>query len=144
MNARRSPRSVVGHHAQDEVSQFPANASSTRMSSVPREPIPVHFESGPMPANDCLRLHQNQCSLPFGPEAAPGLPKTTYQRWKSEAAGVSPSKRQVVAARPDSPRANRDESKRTGQTIRTEASAGAAWSQFDTERQAKPATLLSD
>ena len=29
------------------------------------------------------------------------LPKTTYQRWKSEAAGVSPSKRQVVAARPD-------------------------------------------
>ena len=75
MNARCSPRSVVGHHAEDEVSQFPANASSTRMSSVPREPTPVHLESGPMPANDCLRLHQNQCSLPFGPEAAQGCPK---------------------------------------------------------------------
>ena len=75
MNARCSPRSIVGHHAEDEVSQFPANASSTRMSSVPRERIPVHFESGPVPANDCLRLHQNQCPLPFGPEAAQRCPK---------------------------------------------------------------------
>ena len=83
MNARRSPRSVVGHHAEDKVSQFPANASSTRMSSVPREPIPVHFESGPMPANDCLRLHQNQCSLPFGPEAAQGCPKQPIRGGKA-------------------------------------------------------------
>ena len=83
MNARCSPRSVVGHHAEDEVSQFPANASSTRMSSVPREPIPVHFESGPMPANDCLRLHDNQRLLPFGPEAAQGCPKQPIRGGKA-------------------------------------------------------------
>jgi len=40
-------------------------------------------------------------------------PKTTYQWWKSAAAGASPSQWKVVAARQDSPRANRDESKRT-------------------------------
>jgi hypothetical protein len=72
------------------------------------------------------------------------LPKTTYQWWKSEAAGASPSKRQVVAARQDSPRENRDENGRIEQPTRTEASAGAAWNQFDTERNANLATLRSD
>src|ERR1019366_4088665 len=83
MNAWCSPRSVVGHHAEDEVSQFPPNASSTRMSSVPREPTPVHLESGPMPANDCLRLHENQRLLPFGPEARQSRPEQPIRRGKA-------------------------------------------------------------
>ena len=53
------------------------------MSSVPREPTPVHLESGPMPANDCLRLHQNQGSLPFGPEARQTCPEQPIRGGKA-------------------------------------------------------------
>src|ERR1035438_97502 len=56
---------------------------STRMRSVPRKPPPVHLESGPVPANDCLRLHDNQRLLPPGPEAAQGSPKQPIRGGKA-------------------------------------------------------------
>jgi hypothetical protein len=40
------------------------------------------------------------------------LSRTTYLKWKSEAAGVAPSERQVVAEGPGSPRADRGGNRR--------------------------------
>jgi hypothetical protein len=54
------------------------------------------------------------------------LSRTTYLKWKSEAAGVAPSERQVVAEGPGSPRADRGGNRRIEQSIRTGASAGAS------------------
>jgi len=54
---------------KDEVAQFPAQAFSSRTGPVPREPFPVKLEASSMPANDSLRLHEDQGSLPESFEA---------------------------------------------------------------------------
>ena len=69
MNARRTPGRVLGHHAEDELAQFLVHAFSSCMFAMPREPRPVELEASSMPANDSLRLNENQSSLPSRPEA---------------------------------------------------------------------------
>ena len=68
MNSRRSPRPILGHHAEDEFAQFPVHALPACTGAMPREPLPVQLESGTMPADNRLRLHENQCTLPSPPE----------------------------------------------------------------------------
>jgi hypothetical protein len=83
MYARRAPRWVLCHHAEDEFAQFPAHTSSAGTSAVPRGPLPVPLESCTMPANHRLWLHKNQRSLPFGPEARQGCPEQPIRRGKA-------------------------------------------------------------
>src|ERR1035441_3981337 len=68
MNSRRAPGRVLGDHAEDQFAQFPAHALSSHAVPMPREPRPIQLESRPMPANDSLRLDENQCDLPSRPE----------------------------------------------------------------------------
>ena len=75
MDARRTPRPVLGHHAEDEFPQFPVHTSSAGTSAMSRDPLPVQLEASAMPANYRLWLHQNQRSLPFGPEATQSCPE---------------------------------------------------------------------
>jgi hypothetical protein len=42
---------------------------------MPRDPLPVQLETGAMPANNCLWLHENQCSLPTRPEPSQHHPE---------------------------------------------------------------------
>src|SRR6266851_9044583 len=68
MNMRSAPGWVFSHHAEDEFAQFPAHASPACTSTMPREPLPVQLESGPMPTDNRLRPHENQRTLPSIPE----------------------------------------------------------------------------
>ena len=56
----------------------PRNSRLTRLLRavpMPREPRPIQLESGPMPADDGLRLDENQCPPPFRPEPPQDRPK---------------------------------------------------------------------
>src|ERR1017187_5123385 len=75
VDAWRTPSSVLCHDAEDEFAQFPTHTSSTRSSAMPRDPLPVQLETGAMPANNCLWLHENQCSLPTRPEPSQHHPE---------------------------------------------------------------------
>ena len=75
MNARRTPGRVLGDHAEDELTQFPADTLSSRADSMPRKPRPRQLEPCPVPANNCLRLDQDQHPLPSPPEPPQDHPK---------------------------------------------------------------------
>ena len=70
MDSRRAPRRILRHHPEDEFAHFLASRSSAHADSGPRNPLPVQLEPGSMPANDRIRLHQDQRLSPPGPEAA--------------------------------------------------------------------------
>jgi hypothetical protein len=75
VDARRSPGRVLGNHAEDQVAQFSADRLPSSTNPMPREPRPVQLESGPMPANDGLRLDENQRTLPFRPTPSQDRPE---------------------------------------------------------------------
>jgi hypothetical protein len=75
MNPRRTPGRIVADHAKNQFAQFPADASSPHASLMPREPRPLQLEPGTVPANDGLRLDENQCLLPTRPEPAQHHPE---------------------------------------------------------------------
>ncbi len=68
MNARRAPGGVLGDHAEDQFTQFLADAFSSSAVTMPREPRPIRLESRLMPANYGVRLDENQCPLPSRPD----------------------------------------------------------------------------
>ena len=82
MNARRAPSRVLGDHSEDEFAQFPAHALSSRSGPVSRKPLPIHFEACPMPANDSLRLDEDQSPLPSWPEPPQDHPEQSVRRPK--------------------------------------------------------------
>jgi hypothetical protein len=75
MDSRRAPRRILRHHPEDEFAHFLASRSSAHADSGPRSPIPVQLEPGSMPANDRIRLHQDQRLSPPGPEATQHNPE---------------------------------------------------------------------
>jgi len=75
MNTWRAPGRILGNHAKDKVAQFPADALSSHAGSMPREPRPIQLESRPMPANNGLRLDDNQCRLPSRPKPPKHYPE---------------------------------------------------------------------
>src|SRR5271156_6203876 len=82
MNARRAPGWVLGHHAEDEPAEFHADTLSAGANLIPREPTPVHLESGTVPSHHGFRLDENQ--HPFLSAPAPlQYHQTTCQRSKS-------------------------------------------------------------
>src|ERR1035441_10673135 len=83
MNALRTPSSVFVDHAEDQRAQFPAHTFSPRWSPMPRKPGPIQLESRPMPANDRLWLHEDQCPAPAFPEPLQHDPEQFVGRGKS-------------------------------------------------------------
>jgi len=83
MNARRAPGRVLCDHAKDEFAQFPVDASSSHASPMPREPRPIQLEPGPMPANNGLRLYEDQRPLPSRPEPPQYHPEPSFRSGKS-------------------------------------------------------------
>jgi len=68
MNPWCAPGGIFGNHAIDEFAQFFDDAFSSCAIPMPREPRPIQFEPRMMPANNGLRLDEDQCPLPSGPE----------------------------------------------------------------------------
>lgn len=68
MDARRTPRRVLGDHAKDEFAKFFGDWLPVGATVFPRDPSPVQFESGAMPANNRFRLHDDQRFSPAGPQ----------------------------------------------------------------------------
>jgi hypothetical protein len=75
VNARRAPGRVLGNDPEDEVAQFLAHALPARTISMPREPRPVQFESGAVPADYRLWLDEKQYALPSRPESPQEYPE---------------------------------------------------------------------
>jgi hypothetical protein len=69
MNAGCAPSRILCKHAENEFAQFPADTFSSHLDPVPRKPRPIQFEPSPVPANDSLRLNENQRPPPSRPES---------------------------------------------------------------------------
>jgi len=74
MNPWRAPGWVLPNHAEDEFAEFNADAlpAGTWMA---REPGPIQLEAGPVPSHNGLRLNENQCLPPPGPEPPQNHPE---------------------------------------------------------------------
>jgi hypothetical protein len=68
MNPRRTPRGVLGHHAEDDLAEFLAYTFSADDGAGAGEPPPIELEAGSVPADDRLRLDNHQRLLSAGPE----------------------------------------------------------------------------
>lgn len=68
VNSWCTPRWVLGDNAVDEFAQVFADAFSSRTLPMPREPRPIKLEPFAMPANNGLRLNEDQRLLPSVPE----------------------------------------------------------------------------
>src|SRR5580658_4219348 len=68
MNPWRAPGWVLPNHAEDEFAEFNADVLPAGTNGMAREPGPIQLEAGPMPSHNGLRLNENQCLPPPGPE----------------------------------------------------------------------------
>ena len=75
MNARRTPCLVLGYHAENDLPQFPSDTLSSRSGSVSRNPRPIQSETLAVPADNGLRLNENQCALPANPQLPQHYPE---------------------------------------------------------------------
>src|ERR1700723_807174 len=75
MNARRTPCLVLGYHAENDLPQFPADTLSSPLGSVSRNPRPIQSETLAVPADNGLRLNENQCPLPANPQLPQHYPE---------------------------------------------------------------------
>src|SRR5271168_2499986 len=89
MNARRTPGRVLGDHAEDELAECNADALPARANPVPREPGPIQLEAGAVPSHNCIRLNENQCMPPPGPEPSQYHPEKSVGSSKPRT-GMSP------------------------------------------------------
>jgi hypothetical protein len=122
MNARSAPGWVFSHHAEDEFAQFPAHASPAYTSAMPREPLPVQLESGPMPTDNRLRPHEKQRTLPSIPEPPQHHPEQFVRDSKPRRCGCLRLKtvsccRRARFSRSNSRRERRSRIARTGRSL---------------------------
>src|SRR5277367_4889335 len=75
MNPRRAPGWILGHHAEDELAEFHADALPAGANAMPREPGPIEPEAGAVPSHHRFRLNENQCLLPARPEPTQNHPE---------------------------------------------------------------------
>ncbi len=68
VDARRTPARILGDHLEDQRAQLLARWPSPSWPALPRAPSPVPAKPGLMPADDGLRLNQNQRHFPTRPE----------------------------------------------------------------------------
>ena len=83
INSRRSPGWILGDHAKDQRSQLDARRFSSNYGMFARERFPVQFEASPVPADDGLRLYDEEHFLPSRPEAAQENPKEPVRGFES-------------------------------------------------------------
>ena len=77
VDTRRTPGVVLHYHAKDEFAQrlrcrFPAGSGVST-----RDPFPIQLESGAMPANHGLGMHNDKNTSPIGPESPQDDPEQT-------------------------------------------------------------------
>jgi hypothetical protein len=77
VNPRRAPGPVLGHHAEDKLTQLPAHAFSSRTFAMPGELSPVESEASSMPSDNSLGSNEDQGSLPSGPDTPQSNPEET-------------------------------------------------------------------
>ena len=82
MNARRASSGILRDHAKDHLAQFPADAFSSHMDPMPREPRPLQLDPSPVPTNNSLRLDENERPLPARPEPPKDHPKDSVRNAK--------------------------------------------------------------
>ena len=82
VNARRAPSGILRDHAKDQFAQFLTDALSSHAGPMVREPRPIQLETRPMPANDCLRLDEEQRPTPSGPEPSQDPPEEFVRNTK--------------------------------------------------------------
>ena len=75
MNPWRTPSWNLSDHAKDQFAQLLACGFPSNANALPRDPVPVQLESGPMPPNDRLRLDQDQCASPSRPKSSKHHPE---------------------------------------------------------------------
>jgi hypothetical protein len=83
VNARSSPGRVLDDHTEDEFAQFFADAFSSHLVPMTRKPRPIQLESCPMPANDGLRLDEDQRPSPSRPKPPQDHPEQFVRRSES-------------------------------------------------------------
>jgi hypothetical protein len=74
MNPRRAPQRVRGRHLANEGADLLINWW-TAISSLPRASRPAAAKPVAMPADDGIRLHDNQSGAPVPPTSREGNPK---------------------------------------------------------------------
>jgi len=75
LNSRCAPSRILRNDLEDELTNFLACRPSAHADSGPRNPLPVQLEPCTMPANDRIRLHQDQRLSPPGPEVTQHNPE---------------------------------------------------------------------
>jgi len=70
MNPRCAPGAILGDHAEDQFPKLLARRLSSDYGMFAREPFPVQPESGPVPADNRIRLYDDKRLLPSRPESA--------------------------------------------------------------------------
>jgi len=83
VDARSTPGRVFGNHAENDLTKFRTDSLAAWATSMPREPSPIHFESDTVPANERLRLDENQRLLPSRPEPFKRHPEQSIGSGKS-------------------------------------------------------------
>ena len=63
---------------------------------MPREPRPIQFEPGPMPANDSLRLDKDQCPPPSRPQPPQDHPEQFVRCGKTRLRVALPQNRKLL------------------------------------------------
>jgi hypothetical protein len=83
MDARRTSGRVLDDHMEDELPQFSADGISSHVNPTTRKPGPMHRESDAVPANNRLRLNQDQRLLPSTPQSSKDHPKQSVRSGNS-------------------------------------------------------------
>src|SRR5215469_14179427 len=99
MNSRCAPRRILGNDPENEFTDFLARRPSAHADFGPRNPLPVQFEPCTMPANDGIRLHQDQRLSPPGPEATQRNPEKSIAIRESWLRTASSQDRELLTQR---------------------------------------------
>ena len=99
MNPRSTPGGVLVDHTEDQFTQFPVHALSSRTNPMPRKPFPIHLESGLVPSHYGLRLDNNQRLLPSRPEPPQHNPEEPIRSSKSRLRTPLPQDRKLLPER---------------------------------------------
>jgi hypothetical protein len=82
VNARRAPSGILRDHAKDQLAQFPAHTLSSHGGPMPREPPPIQLETRSVPANNSLRLDEDQRPIPSRPKPSQDPPEEFVRNTK--------------------------------------------------------------
>jgi hypothetical protein len=95
VDARSAPARVLGRHALDELPNRLLDPRLTgAWTAATRQPRPVSFEAGPVPADHCFRLHHHEHLGPPRPDTAEQHPEETITCSHSHAPSPTAAPRQ--------------------------------------------------